>query len=93
MSLAACRRIEQAHETLEHAFVDTAAISPAWWEPELLRVRGELLLMDGRGGAAASAMCSFEDSLALARARGARWWASQAQGCLERLRSSRTEPA
>jgi DNA-binding winged helix-turn-helix (wHTH) protein/predicted ATPase len=41
---ASCGRIDQAHEALEGAFADIARSEERWWEPELHRLRGALLL-------------------------------------------------
>ncbi len=62
-----------------------------WWQPELYRLRGELKLLDGaRGGAATEAEADFNRALDLARAMSATALEERAALSLQNLRSSAT---
>ncbi len=56
-----------------------------WNGPELLRIQGELLLLQGNPGAAAAAQAAFMAALALARKQQAHAWALRASNSLARL--------
>jgi predicted ATPase/DNA-binding winged helix-turn-helix (wHTH) protein len=63
-----------------------------WYLAELLRIRGELLLLRGEPGAAA-AEDHFQQALALARRQGALFWELRAATSLARLLSDRGRSA
>ena len=72
VSLAASGQHDRALRVVEAAMSELAQTGPAWWEPELSRVRGELCLK--AGGNDAQAMQSLDSALDLARQRGAKLW-------------------
>ena len=64
-----------------------------WYEPELMRVRGELLLLEDAAGSRAKAEQQFQAALALAGRQGARSWQLRAAISLARLRRDAGDPA
>lgn len=56
--------------------------------PELLRIKGELLLLDNASGSAAAAEESFREGLEIARQQGALFWELRGATSLARLRIS-----
>jgi predicted ATPase/DNA-binding winged helix-turn-helix (wHTH) protein len=56
-----------------------------WYVPELLRIRGELLLLEGAAGAAVAAEDHYRRSLDCARSQGALSWELRAATSLARL--------
>jgi predicted ATPase len=63
----------------------------AWFDAELHRLKGEILLREHRGDAAATAC--FERALEIARAQGARTWELRAGLSLARLLIARRKRA
>src|SRR5262249_36541275 len=61
-----------------------------WYVPELLRIKGELLLSADPSGDAAEE--SFREALAAARRQAARPWELRAATSLARLAASRDRP-
>ena len=62
--------IDEARETLAEGFVDVEKIGERWWEPELHRLRGELLRSPG--GRPEEAAASFQRAIESARGQHAR---------------------
>ncbi|HEY9065079.1 MAG TPA: AAA family ATPase [Burkholderiaceae bacterium] len=79
---AACGRPADGLRTIER--VDTEELGQAWYEPELHRIRGELI-EGARPGDRDEAMQSFERALSIARGSGARLWELRAATSLARL--------
>jgi predicted ATPase len=71
--------IDEALEQSEHS-------EERWCVAELLRTKGELLLMEGAGTAAVAAEDCFLQALAVARRQGALSWELRAATSLARLR-------
>ncbi len=61
-------------ETVDDAIDCAERTAEGWIVPELLRVKGELLRLDGASGAADSAESRFRDALRLANQQGALSW-------------------
>jgi len=70
-SCASAGDIGEALQSLDRAFVETHNTEERWWEPELLRVRGELLRSESveRG---VEAETNFREAIDLARKQGAK---------------------
>jgi hypothetical protein len=64
-----------------------------WMMPEVLRIRGELVLLQGAEGAAATAEDHFRQALDLARQQGALSWELRAATSLARLWRDQDRPA
>jgi class 3 adenylate cyclase/tetratricopeptide (TPR) repeat protein len=77
-------RIEQAIATLDQVLADIDRSGERAYLAEMLRLKGEMLLM-GDPSAAAEAERCFRDSLEVARAQDARWWQLRATTSLARL--------
>ncbi|MEJ0015516.1 MAG: winged helix-turn-helix domain-containing protein [Acetobacteraceae bacterium] len=72
-------------ETVRAALIRAERTAEGWIMPELLRVKGELLRLQGAAGAAEFAEASFQDALHLARRQGALAWELRAATSLARL--------
>lgn len=72
-------------ETVAQAINRAEHTAEGWIVPELLRVKGELLRLDGASGAADLAKACFQDALDLARRQGALSWELRAATSLARL--------
>jgi hypothetical protein len=81
-ALAQAGRITDALALVEAGIEHSAA---GWLTPELLRVRGELLLLQGAPGAASAAEHHFRQALDCARRQGALSWELRAATSLARL--------
>jgi len=79
--LAAGRR-KQALESVDQALRSSQAMGSYWWEAELLRVKGELLLLNG--AAPAQAQTWFEQARTLAGTQGAK--SLELRACLSSAR-------
>jgi predicted ATPase len=82
---AACQkagRLEQAWKLLAEAAEVTEQSSERWFEPELERLKGKMLVAAGSAGEAEP---HLEKAIALARARSAKSWELRAATCLARL--------
>ncbi|WP_225117853.1 winged helix-turn-helix domain-containing protein [Bradyrhizobium sp. BRP22] len=64
-----------------------------WYQAELLRIKGELLLKAGEYRSVAAAEQSFDRSLQVARSQGAPFWELRTAISLARLRASQDRPA
>jgi predicted ATPase len=71
--------------TIEDAIARSESTEERWVIAELLRVKGELLLMQGASGAAATASAYFLQALDWARRQGALSWELRAATSLARL--------
>src|SRR5713101_4569224 len=79
--------------TVEEAIDRAERTAEGWIIAELLRVKGELLLLDGAPGATDSAEWCFLQALQLARAQGALAWELRAATSLARLHRARNRSA
>jgi predicted ATPase len=71
-ALIAANQLDEAQETLTEALDTVRGNRSFFYEPELLRLKGSLLLHDGNRSRMDEAEECFEQSLAIARLRGAR---------------------
>jgi tetratricopeptide (TPR) repeat protein len=78
----------QARELADAAIAEVERSGERWWEAEAHRLRGEILLLAGRGNQAGAKRC-FDRALAVARRQGARFWETNALRSLAGLRPSR----
>ena len=93
-------QVEAGLRTLEECFASVAKTGECWWEAELHRLKGELLLLQSRGSALQSAMSSqtagsrtldakaetsFHQALTLAHRREAKALELRAASSLSRL--------
>lgn len=78
-----------SRQTIEEALALTRTCGDLWYRPELLRLRGELLLA---GGETDLAEASLREGHDLARATGARMWELRAALGLARLAQARGRP-
>jgi DNA-binding winged helix-turn-helix (wHTH) protein/tetratricopeptide (TPR) repeat protein len=84
----ACRMAGLADEGLamvDHIWEETRHTGLRWYDAELRRLRGELILLQGTDGARAAAMAAFHGALAIAREQGARFYELRAATSLVRL--------
>ena len=77
----------QGVATLDAMLARCARSSERWYEPELIRLRAELLLRAGAPDGEASAAADFSRAMELAAQQGARSWQLRAAMSLARLRS------
>jgi predicted ATPase/DNA-binding winged helix-turn-helix (wHTH) protein len=89
-ALAQAGRITDALALVEAGIEHSAA---GWLTPELLRVKGELLLLQGAPGAPAAAEDHFRRALEWARRQGALSWELRAATSLARLLRDQGHPA
>jgi predicted ATPase len=78
---------------IEEAIVRSERGEERWAIAELLRIKGELLLLQGMPGAAAAAEDHFRQALDWARRRGALSWELRAATSLARLWRDQGRPA
>ena len=78
--------IPRAHATIGLAVTQAKRSHSRWYEPELLRVKGELLLLERVPKHAAAAENHFKKSLTLARQQGSLSWLLRTATSLARLR-------
>jgi adenylate cyclase len=83
--LARSGRIAEGFETLAEASTHVRATGEAYYEPEIERLRGELLLLEGGPEAQARAAACFRHALQIARRQRARSWELRAATSLARL--------
>ena len=86
-------QLADALATIEEALALTERIEERWLIVELLRVKGELLLMQDASGAAAAAEDIFGQALHWARRQGALSWELRAAASLARLLRDRGRSA
>ena len=85
--LGEAHEIDKGLAAADEALGRCQARQEQWYVPELLRIKGELMLKDGRGQAAASAEQCFSDGLKLAGQQGAHFWVLRNALSLARLRA------
>lgn len=81
--------LSASRQTLEDALALTRTCGELWYRPELLRLRGELLLAGGEPDAAEACLREGHE---LARATGARMWELRTALGLARLEQARGRP-
>jgi predicted ATPase len=84
-ALGRAGRIEDALAAIEEAIVRSERSEERWVTAELLRIKGELLLLEGASNAAAAAEDHFRQALDWARRQGALSWELRAATSLARL--------
>ena len=78
-------RVEEARDFSRQAMEALAQTKELWWEPEVLRVQGDVCLAEGnREGAAAA----YQKAIEVAKRHGASAWERRAQASLAALQSS-----
>ncbi|WP_160123529.1 ATP-binding protein [Rhodovarius lipocyclicus] len=77
---------EEALTTLDTALADARNSHRLWYEPEYLRMRGEVLLAIGAQDAEQAAAAHFTEALAIAERQTALAWSLRAATSLARLR-------
>jgi len=80
-------------KAVDEAIDRSRGVKEHWAIAELLRVKGELLLLDGAPGAAAAAEGHFRQALDWARRQGALSWELRAATSLAGLLRNRGRPA
>jgi predicted ATPase/DNA-binding winged helix-turn-helix (wHTH) protein len=76
----------QGLSAIDEALERTEECEERWSLPELLRIKGELLLLEGKNNALPAAAELFEQALALARRQGALSWELRTSISVARLR-------
>jgi predicted ATPase len=84
-ALGRARQIAQGLAAIEEAIARSERTEERWAMAELVRVRGELLLLQGAPGAASAAEHHFRQALDWARRQGALSWELRAATSLARL--------
>jgi predicted ATPase/DNA-binding winged helix-turn-helix (wHTH) protein len=84
-ALSAVGRAAEGLATIEQALAEASRDEAGWCLPELLRIRGELLLRCALPDASLAAERDFHDSMALAGRQGARSWQLRTATSLARL--------
>jgi predicted ATPase len=84
-SLAAINRVEEGIEIINEALAGSESNEERWCAPELLRVKGELILQAGHLNAADRAEKLFAQSLRLAHKQQALSWELRAAASNARL--------
>jgi predicted ATPase/DNA-binding winged helix-turn-helix (wHTH) protein len=85
--------IPRAVAVLDGAFERTERTGGRWYVAELLRIRGELLLLQAGEGAASAAEDQFRQALVCAREQGALSWQLRSATSLARLLRDQGRPA
>ncbi len=85
-------QIAQGLEAIDEALARSERNEDRWCVAELLRIRGELLLLQGVPGAAAAAEDHYQQSLGWARRQGALSWELRAATSLARLLRDQNRP-
>jgi predicted ATPase len=80
----------EARQLLEEALERVTKTEERWYEAELHRLRGELLLRTAPADAMEAEAC-FRKALDVAREQGAKWWELRAAASLTRLWADRGE--
>jgi predicted ATPase len=84
-TLAMGGQLDQGLVTIEDALARCRRDSQHWCEPELLRIQGELRLLNGEGSAARAAQELFSAGLDYAHRQGALSWELRCATSLSRL--------
>ena len=77
-------QIEEGLHAVEEARAHVDRTGERWWEAELYRLKGELLLQQAAESGDEAEAC-LHQALAVARGQGARWWELRAAMSLARL--------
>jgi len=85
--------VSQGLATVDEALARCEARDERWYEAELLRIKGELLLHAGEYRSVAAAEQAFDKAFAVARSQGALFWELRTAISLARLRISQDRPA
>jgi DNA-binding winged helix-turn-helix (wHTH) protein/tetratricopeptide (TPR) repeat protein len=83
-------RVDEGLDVLSSAFRAGSKSSERWWDPELYRIKGELLLKDGAANHREAERC-FRTAIDLGRAQGARVLELRATVSLARLWQSQRQ--
>ena len=92
-ALGRAGQIAEGLAAIEEAIARSERTEERWAMAELLRVKGELLLLQGAPGAAAAAEDHFRQALDWARRQGALSWELRAATSLARLLQNQGRPA
>jgi predicted ATPase len=84
--------VAQGLAAADGALARCEARDERWYQAELLRIKGELLLHDGEYRSFAAAERYFDRALELARSQGALFWELRTAISLARLRSGQDRP-
>jgi len=84
--LATLERFEEAHVKLERAIEWSNQRRQFWYQPELLRMKGEVLLRQPRGSLAGKAESCFRTAIEMARGQDALLWELRVALSFARLR-------
>ena len=84
-ALGRAGQIADGLTAIEEAIVRSERTEERWATAEMLRIKGELFMMQGAPGAAAAAEGSFRQALNLARRQGALSWELRAATSVARL--------
>ena len=74
-----------AKEAIDRAVHSSKSQGERWCLAEILRIRGDILLMDRGSGAEQAAQAQFEEALQIARQQGARSWELRAATSMAEL--------
>ena len=91
--LAAIGRLADGLIILDEALDQARRDGLMWHIPELLRVKGELLLQDAGGPSDAAIDGCFQEALAIAKSQDALFWELRAATSFARLRRDQGRPA
>ncbi len=86
--LAAVGRHDQAMAAIDQGFSLADDDREQWYQPELMRTKGELLLVKSDDGSISAAERYFNDAIVLSRNQGSLSWELRAAHSLARLRKS-----
>jgi predicted ATPase/DNA-binding winged helix-turn-helix (wHTH) protein len=92
-ALGGVGRMTEAHSEIEKAIRWSRKHEEAWCLPELLRIKGELLRLDGKTSARRAAESQFAGAIALAKSQKALIWELRASIDLARLLRERDKGA
>lgn len=93
LGLACIGRLDESLATIDEAIERSGRGGEAWCLPELLRVKGEVILRQADGGAEQRAEACFVAALDTARGQDALFWELLAARSLSRLRLTRSGEA
>jgi tetratricopeptide (TPR) repeat protein len=86
--LAAAGQRDEAMAAIDKGFSLTSEDREQWYQPELIRTKGELLLEETGSASISAATRCFSEAIDLSRAQGALSWELRATHSLARLRES-----
>jgi len=85
--LAGLGQLEEGLTAIDQGLARAESGGARWYVPELLRIKGELLLQNGVGELIRAAEHFFEEAIGLAKEQGALFWELRAAMSLARLRA------